>query len=531
MPNIFDQFDEPRKDNVFDQFDTQPEVPVQKPDLDFQSMTKAILDRYQAGDYSPDQIKAFDELKRRGTFEMPMSVDALGAGQPEEMESIVSHEQDFIKPMTMKNMISQAIKNTPVSAKQFISDIITPLMHPVETKKALATLSEGLINKLIPGKQEDEQIVDDLVEVFKDRYGGMENIKKTLAKDPVGFVADVSSLLVPGGAAVKTTGALSKSEKISGLGKIISKTGETLEPVTAATKAVKKVVSKVIPKELPSDLYQSAAKFSTVIPENVRSGLTKTALENRIMPTVQGLDSLREKINVINDEITKKINMATDQGKKIPLGALFTKLKELRKDALLSGEPIAQRRAIDNIAKQISIANRKIGRKEFTPAEVQKLKQNIYKETESLYSKASQKPIKGEAKQAIAKAAKESLEDLFPEIKNLNKNEGSLIALRKELEKSASRISNRDLLGIGVPIKGGAGGAIGGVPGLLGGAVIGLFDTPKVKAKLAIVMNSLKKKGVIFADDSLMKQILELAPGATPVALRQAGKLEQQDQK
>jgi hypothetical protein len=507
-----------------------------------EGFTLDIANKYQNGELSPQATAAAEELANRGRLDLTATqpevasevTNIIGSKLPEgftidEPEEIEEPEElDFIKPMSIKSMISGAIENTPKSAKQFVTDLVTPFLHPKDTAKALGALGEGLAQKFVPGRQENEQIVDDLVEMFKERYGGIENIKKTISEDPVGVVADISSLLVPAGAVAKGVGAISKVEKVSKLGRLTAKAGELLEPVSAVGKAVKGVVSKIIPKEMPTNLYQSAAKFSTVIPENIRKSLSTTALDNRIMPTLKGLDNLRENINSINDEITTLIDGATKSGKQIPINALFTHFKKLRKDALLSGEPISQKRAIDNIARQISKANRKVKKGFLSPGEAQKLKQNIYKETESLYSKATQRPIKGKTKQAVAKAAKESLEKLFPEIKQLNRNEGSLLALRKELEKSASRISNRDLLGIGIPIKGGAGGAIGGMPGLLGGAALGLFDTPAVKAKLAIVLNSLKKKGVVLAEDSLMKQMLEMAPGGGAITARQAGRLEEQ---
>jgi len=436
-----------------------------------------------------------------------------------------SFDQEFIQPLTMKQVVSQAVGNIPKSAEQFVKDMVTPFLEPKETAKAFVSLGKGLGQKLIPGKQEDEEIVDSLVEVMKDRYGGVENIKKTLAEDPVGFVADISSLLIPGGAVTKSLGVVSKVEKIGKVGKVISKVGEALEPTTAIRKVTKEVVKKAIPKELPGKLYKSAAKFSTVLPEKTRRKLASTALDNRIMPTLAGLDKLREKIDKINVEISDLIDTSTASGKRIPVDALFTNLKQLRHEARLTGEPITNRRMIDNIAKQMSIANKRPGT--LTPTEVQKLKQRLYKETESLYDKSTQKPIKGEAKQAIARSAKESLEKIFPEIKELNRQDGSLIALRKEIEKSASRISNRDIAGIGVPIKGGAGGVVGGKLGMAIGLGIGLLDTPTIKAKLSIVANSLKKKGVVLADDSLLKQYLEIAPGLTAVQSRLAGKLKE----
>lgn len=434
-------------------------------------------------------------------------------------------KDDFVDPLSIKSVLSQAVSNTPKSAANFVKDLITPFLHPVETAKALASLGQGLGEKLIPGKQDNEQIVDDLAEAFKERYGGIDNIKKTLANDPVGFVADISSLLVPGGAALKGVGVATRTGKIGKAGKIVSKAAEILDPVSAAGKVTKVIASKIIPKDLPGKLYQSAAKFSTTIPEAIRATLSNTALENRIMPTLSGLDKARNKINEFNDEITKLIDTATDAGEKIPVNALFSKFGDLRKK--MSGEPITRDRQITRVAKEISIFFKKKGKEKLTPKEAQELKQAIYKETEGYYNKIKNNPARVDAKQAVAQSAKESIEKIFPEIKQLNKNEGALIALIKELEKSASRISNRDLLGIGVPIKGGAGGAFGGLPGAIVGVGIGLFDTPQVKAKLAIVLNSLKKKGVVLSKDSLLAKFLDIAPGGGVATLRQSGKLEQ----
>jgi len=35
--------------------------------------------------------------------------------------------------------------------------------------------------------------------MVSDRYGGWENIKKTVSEDPVGFASDVSAILTGGG--------------------------------------------------------------------------------------------------------------------------------------------------------------------------------------------------------------------------------------------------------------------------------------------------------------------------------------------
>lgn len=461
----------------------------------------------------------------------PQPLQAPTGGIPEDFRlqrtgtGDIPAEQDFVRPLTIKQVVTGAIENTPKSAGQFVKDIITPFLNPVETADALAGLAVGVGEKLVPGRQENEQVVDDLVDAFRERYGGVENIKRTLAEDPVGFVADVSSLLVPGGQAVKGVGVAAKAKEIGKVGAAITKAGRTIEPLTGVAKTARATARKLIPEDLPSELFQSAAKFSTTIPEAARVKLTRTALDNRIMPTLRGLDQARGKINEFNDEITNLIDRATETGKKVPVQRLFAEFGDLKR--AMSAEPITRQRQIGRVAKEIGANFKRLGKKELTAKEAQQLKQAIYRETEGFYSSVKNSPARIDAKQAVARAAKESIEDIFPEIRELNRNEGSLIALRKELEKSASRISNRDLLGIGVPIKGGAGGAIGGLPGLVGGAAIGLFDTPQVKAKLAIVLNSLRKKGVVLPEDSMFRRLLGAAPEEAAISARQAGRLEE----
>ena len=96
------------------------------------------------------------------------------------------------------------------------------------------------------------------------------------------------------------------------------------------------------------------------------------------------------------------------------------------------------------------------------------------------------------------------LEDIIPEIKQLNKNEGALIELWNALESKANRITNRDLIGIGMPVKMGTGagvgymfaGETGGKIGTKLGFLLGVFDTPQVKSKIALVLSKLKEKGI-----------------------------------
>ena len=52
-----------------------------------------------------------------------------------------------------------------------------------------------LLNLIIPGEQGNEQIAKEVGNFFAQRYGGLENIKKTFATDPIGMLSDVSIIL------------------------------------------------------------------------------------------------------------------------------------------------------------------------------------------------------------------------------------------------------------------------------------------------------------------------------------------------
>ena len=85
-----------------------------------------------------------------------------------------------------------AAKNLGPSAAQFGKDIVQPFIHPIQTVKDLGALGQGIYGLFIPGEQANEDVARAVGEYFADRYGGIDNIKRTFASDPVGFIADAT---------------------------------------------------------------------------------------------------------------------------------------------------------------------------------------------------------------------------------------------------------------------------------------------------------------------------------------------------
>lgn len=400
--------------------------------------------------------------------------------------------------------IGEMVGNIPRSAMQYAGNFASGIKQlwddPGGVAKGLGQTIGGVAEKMAgteidtPDEFARQQKANALIDHVKNRYGSMEAFRDTLVQDPVGAFADIATVAYPVGKAAQGVGAITKTGALASAGSKIAAAGGAMEPLGVALKGVGKAAQFALPEWLPSKMYQSAVKFSTALPIEQRTKMVRTALDNRIMPTIGGIDKLRQMTKALNDEIMGKIDDATAAGKQIETEGLFKKFAELEDNAKLTGTPTEELSAIADIRTQMRESSPKI----LTPQQAQKLKQNIYNRLESFYSKNADAPARAEAQMAVAQAAKESLEELFPEIKQLNASEGALIELRKSIMKSAERISNRDLLGLGIPMKGLAGSAATGGSAIGGalGVALGLLDTPLIKSQLAVVLDAMRRNGI-----------------------------------
>jgi hypothetical protein len=128
-----------------------------------------------------------------------------------------------------------AVLNAPSSAVSFGKAMAQPFIHPVDTAMALKNLGHGVLQKtgILPGT-EHEKYADAVGQFFADRYGGIENVKHTLATDPVGVAADLSALLTGGGtAAARAPGIFGE------VANVVSKAGRLIDPIEAAAQTVR----------------------------------------------------------------------------------------------------------------------------------------------------------------------------------------------------------------------------------------------------------------------------------------------------
>lgn len=404
-----------------------------------------------------------------------------------------------------------AIETIGSSAWQLAKDITYPFFNPIQTGEALLNLGRGVVEYAIPGEQEHEKYPDAVGQAIKGRYGSLGSIKNTALTDPVGMMADASAIVTGGG--------------LLGGSKALTQAGKAVDPINLSINAVKYPASKLIPENLPSNMYESSAKFRPSLDPNKRRAMVNTALEEGIMPTSKGIGKIDDAIDELNTNINHLIDASTRSGERVPKSMIYQFLDDTR--GKLGGVKANAPRDLAVMKRTVNKLDdylNEIDKDYLTPRELQELKVSIYKDIN--YDSAKMRGTKAaeETNKDIARAAKVEIEKKIPEIKDLNKREGALLELKPELERSANRIENRDLLGIGAPLKIGAGSSVGGIPGSVIGAGSWLMDNPQLKAKIALDMYKAQQLGLLghFMDNGTL-------PFMIRQGLLQSGRLAQEN--
>jgi hypothetical protein len=145
---------------------------------------------------------------------------------------------------TQDSAAIQILKNIPGSAKRFAGGIAQSVMHPLDTAGGLVDAAAGGLRNVTPtglrdfidsidpspeAAQRATNTADAVGSFYKDRYGGLSNLKNTVVSDPVGAAADLSTVLGAGGL---LTGS-----------KVLSTASRLTNPITPALAVAKPIAN------------------------------------------------------------------------------------------------------------------------------------------------------------------------------------------------------------------------------------------------------------------------------------------------
>lgn len=144
---------------------------------------------------------------------------------------------------------SRTASNILPSAANMASGIYEAVTSPAQTGMNMLDVAAGGLQKIMPDRlvsaldsenaQRAREKAGAVGEFYKQRYGGLEQAKETLATDPVGAAADLASLLSLGGAGVSRIPTLKKA------GQAITKAATYVDPASLAYKGAAKVAPSI----------------------------------------------------------------------------------------------------------------------------------------------------------------------------------------------------------------------------------------------------------------------------------------------
>ena len=222
----------------------------------------------------------------------------------------------------------QMVKNAPSSAMRFAGGLYDVITSPVQTAKGVLDIGAGAIQSVLPQTVVDwvnrfeanpeagRQVVEAARAaggVIADRWGGYENIKRTLAEDPVGAMADLSTLLTGGASAARLTSRVVPGA--TGVATTLDRAATLTNPISAVTVPAQKALAfkeAVLPGKLTKQKEANAVRDATL-----RAGLEEGYMvtpgsvtpqgRNIIAERMAGKTNLEQLMSINNQDVTNKL--------------------------------------------------------------------------------------------------------------------------------------------------------------------------------------------------------------------------------
>lgn len=107
------------------------------------------------------------------------------------------------------------LQNVAGSAGNLLGNIGNAVLHPIQTVEGLGSAAVGGLQEAGGEQNSNTVAFDNLKNYFVNRYGSVSNLEHTIYTDPVGFAADLSTVLGVGAGALGVAG---KAAELGGLG-------------------------------------------------------------------------------------------------------------------------------------------------------------------------------------------------------------------------------------------------------------------------------------------------------------------------
>lgn len=434
-------------------------------------------------------------------------------------------KEEYVAPKEEKGAMSwgevgkKALGNVVPSALGVGGDFLNAVLHPIDTAKNLGDIIDGVENKLVnalTGRKkgdaptawqetfgvtdEDEAKANAVGDYFVQRYGGLENFKRSLATDPVGVIADLSTIFTGGAGAGKTAASLAKAgstaSKAAGLTRTAERLGgtaNTLEKFADAASLAGRATDPIFGtaelagKLVAPRLYQSALMPKTTLKPAERERVIQTGLREGITPTRGGYDKADAIVTRLNEQVNNIIDNASKSGATIdPIRVGNNAFEKTYNRFLNQATPTGD---LETILRDTGDFVDTWGAQPLSPMQAQRIKTGTYRELKDKDFRPGEPTSASKATQRnIASELRQEIENIVPEVKALNQREGNLIALMDQIEPALGRQGNWRMMALPASIGANVGLLLGNpVAAILMGLLGSQLRNPWAKAQLAIM--------------------------------------------
>jgi hypothetical protein len=397
---------------------------------------------------------------------------AIGAPAPEAKSKTFGQK--------VKDDLSTIASNVIPSGKKFIENSVHGLTHPIESLQGITDIAAGATEKIAgpPGvpawdrkgkKGPNEASTEAAGQYFGNRFG---HPYETLKQDPVGMLADVSSVLSLAGMGERLPGVAGTISKLA-------KTGaELTNPITPVSKTVSALRQGIGATQIPEWMMGHTMKMPPgSVRDEIRGSILDTLVRKEGLPlTGKTLPQMNKTIGELDNGITSTLENLSSAGSEFDIDVVTKALDDLKGTYKNRPRPDHYNKVIDQV-KDDYINHAFVNQGKINLSDATELKKGTYAEIENYYKK-QQKPetgragirndVEATAKAKAAAALREAVlshPDVPPEIRSTMAKEAGLLNARKWVERALNRGGNLDPINLsgmlfGALVDGGLPGAI-----------------------------------------------------------------------
>lgn len=341
-----------------------------------------------------------------------------------------------------------AMLNAPKSAGNFINGIIQTIKHPIDTASNVLDLGAGALRNTVPeslrnlidtvdtpqqqiAAQRASKLASAVGNTYKDRYGGIENVKNTLATDPVGVASDLSALLTAGAAATSKVPALQAALKTgANYTNPLNVVKPALKLAGVAGKNILGLSTGTGPENI-SEAAKAGFERNSIFMDNMRGKVPMTDVLDDAKAAIQRMGQDRS--------AQYRAGMAQVSNNKTPLNfnGIDTALNDAKNVAQYHGKVISPRamKAINDMELIIDDWKQSDPAKFHTPEGMDALKRAISGIQESIPFEEKQARL---AAGKIYNSVKDNITKQFPDYARIMKDYSDATEIMTEIERALS---------------------------------------------------------------------------------------------